>query len=78
MKDDLMGDLEKDQGGLSGLRNVSVHLGSETWGSRGLWPPPRWRGASRDLVETFFQRAAIHIVSAGLPVWTLLGPSEFH
>ena len=35
VKDDLVGDLAKDRGGLSGLRNVSVHLGCETWGSRG-------------------------------------------
>ena len=32
VKEDLVGDLAKDRGGLSGLRNVSVHLGCETLG----------------------------------------------
>ena len=53
VKDDLVGDLAKDRSGLSGLRNVLFHLSCETWGSRGLWPPPMWRSASRDLVATF-------------------------
>ena len=29
MKDDLVGDLEKDQGGFRGLHNVLVHVGRE-------------------------------------------------
>ena len=52
MKDNLAGDLAKDQGGLGGLRDVSVHFGREPWGNRGTRPPPVWRSAEREIFAT--------------------------
>ena len=70
MKEDLVGDLTKDWGSLIGLRNVSVHVGCASWDGRGPRPTPRWKSASRDLVVTVVQGAAICTVSYGLPAWT--------
>ena len=50
MKDDLVGHLSEDRGGLGSLRDVLVHFGNETWGIRVPWPPPRWRSASKALL----------------------------
>ena len=64
VKDNLTGDLSKDQGGLGGLRNVLAQVGNEPWGSRVPWPPPRWRSTDRNLVEEVNIGTAIHIGSS--------------
>ena len=73
-----MGDLAKDICGLGRLRNVSVQVSCETWGSRGPRPPPRWSSASRSLVATVVIGADIRIVSSSRPAWICLGPKIFH
>ena len=70
MKEYLVGNLAKDWGRLIGLRNVSFHVGCASWDGRGPRPSPRWKSASRDLVGTVVQGAAICTVSFGLPAWT--------
>ena len=70
VKDDIVGDLAKDWGGLGGLHNVSVHVGYENWVIRGLRPPPRWRSVSRDLVAKLVYVTASLTLSSGIPAWT--------
>ena len=78
VKYDLVGNLSKDQGGLGGLRDVSVHIGHEHWGSRGPQTPPSWRSDTRGLVKTVVQGASRRAISASLPAWKCLGPSTFN
>ena len=53
LKDDLVGDLKKVWGCLGDLRDL-VHVGCETWGSRGPRPAPMWRSGGSALVATLF------------------------
>ena len=78
VKYDLVGNLAKDKDGLGGLRDVSVHIGHEHWGSRGPQTPPSWRSDTRSLFETVVQGEARRTISASLPACTFLGPSAFN
>ena len=76
-KQDLYGDLTKDWGGLGVHQNVSVRVGCEPWGSRGLRPPPKWSIAGRALVATIDGLTSIRKSSVGLPSWKCLDPKKF-
>ena len=75
-KNDLLGDLTKDQGGLSGLHGF-VHVVHDPWFSRGPRPPPSWRSEIRSLVLTFFLGTAIRTRLVGRPACTCLVPNIF-
>ena len=52
MKNDLEGDIEKDQGSLGGLRDVFTHVGRDL--SKGPRNPPGWRSVDMALVASVF------------------------
>ena len=78
MKEYLVGDLEKDWYILGFLCDLLVHVGNEPWKIKSPRPTPRRRSLSRALVATFFRRASIHEISAGLTAWTCLVSSAFN
>ena len=70
--------LEKNWGGLGGLRDVLLQIGCAPCGSFPPPPPPRWRSASTEFVTTVVQGEAIRVGLSVPLAWTLLVSSAFH
>ena len=57
---------------------VLVNVGCETYISRGLLPPSRWRSTGRSLVATILRWATAHTGAVGCPTRTCLGLKTLH
>ena len=78
MKYDLAGDLSKDRFVLSGIHDVSAHLGCKTWGIRGPRPSPGCISMYMDLVATVVLGSDRRTGSAAYIAWIGFGYYAFH